>query len=298
MAAKNDLVQSICKGEGKRFRGVLCEYYELDTEKCELLRDELLHAVFEKGRCQPLQRIVRPLVAKHLIRYGYHHACQDFHKNVNALAEGFTEQYIRNQRLHKGYTLYVLRKFINEIVYCKILDYVQQEGLLPKMVCGECVHLSREKPHICERMTITGEKDTKEIPNPFYQQKRTPGERACKEGFEPYTFTSVDSIGNVEHSPDDGMQQQIVFEHWAFLLAKRVEHATTAEDKKIFGRQHIVFGRMAQLRWEGFDWPNAITRVADECGVNPRTIKRDLHQIKQFLRTKCPEWFKSTDFIT
>ncbi len=298
MREKEDLVQSICKGEGKQFRGIMCGYYEPDAQECELLRDEPLQAVFEKGRCQPLQHIVRPLVKKHLERYDYQKDCQDFKKSVKALAEGFAEQYIRKQKLHGGCLLPVLRGFINRIVSRKILDYVQQEGILPKMLCGECVHLSQEKPHICERMTIISKGE--EMPNEHYRTKRTPGEKACKDGFEGYKFMSEEAIGEFAHPPDsdfDEFRSGVAFEHIAFLLAEQAENAADAEKRKIGNRQHYVFVRVAQLI-KGMEKAGAIAIVADECGVNLRTIKRDLDQIERFLHTKCPEWFKITDFNT
>lgn len=288
--AKSDVVNSICQGEEKRFRGEVCEYYDQNTKACTLLRDEPLQVVFEKGRCQPFENIVRKQVIKYLREFKY----QESLENMTRIAESIAEQYIKPARL-RVHTLPALLRFIATIVFRKVIDRLEEEGVLPKKECGACRHLSQAEPYFCERaMLIINEQ---EILNPHYRETRNPSDYACKNGFEPYTFQSLESLQqngpqskkfleNVTSSADDDVTEFHVYvwvEHHRFLLKERQKQAT-GEKQKIYHRQRSVFLRLTQLILrEGKTRNEAIAVIARELGYSRKQIRRDVDALEKFL---------------
>ena len=293
---KDERIYAICKGEAKRFHGIPCEYYEPHSSQCQLLRESPLQVIFEHGRCKPLENIVQKLVIKYSNKFGY----QESSENLKRIAVSIAELHIKPQKLAKGHTFPVLQQFIRTIVYRKLIDRLQEEGILPKQQCGECIYLPEAKVLICERVTIIREGDSKEILNPFYHKKRNPSDSACKEGFEPYRFQAREFIEQKHlanttqtqqfiQSPDDNFsafQEQVWIEHVIFLLAERAEHAI-GEKRKIYTRQFHVFIRMLQFVWgEGKKRNESISLLAKELGCSVKNIKRDIDTIHQFLQKK------------
>lgn len=291
--AKTDFVNSICKGKEKRFRGEVCESYDQNTKECALLRDEPLQVVFKKGRCQPFENIVRKLVIKYLRKFKY----QESLDNMTRIAESIAEQYIKPARL-RVHTFPALLRFIGTIVFRKVIDRLEEEGVLPKKECGACRHLSQTEPYFCERgMVII---NNEEIPNQHYRETRNPSDYACKNGFEPYKFQSLESfqqnrsqpkefLENVTSSADDDVTEFHVYvwvEHNRFLLKERQKQAT-GEKRKIYRRQRSVFLRMTQLiLGEGKKRNEAIAVIARELGYSRKQIRRDVDTLEKFLRAQ------------
>lgn len=291
--AKTDVVNSICKGEEKRFRGEVCEYYDQNTKECTLLRDEPLRVVFEKGRCQPFENIVRKRVIKYLREFKY----QESLENMTRIAESIAEQYIKPARL-RVHTLPALLRFIGTIVFRKVIDRLEEEGILPKKECGACRHLSQTEPHFCERaMLIINEQ---EIPNPHYRETRNPSDYACKHGFEPYKFQSIESLQQNRSQPQGFLENaassahndvtdfhvRVWVEHHRFLLKERQKQAT-GEKRKIYRRQRSVFLRLTQLiLGEGKTRSEAIVIIARELGYSRKQIRRDVDALEEFLRAQ------------
>jgi hypothetical protein len=222
---------------------------------------------------------------------------QESLENMTRIAESIAEQYIKPARL-RIHTLPALLRFIGTIVFRKVIDRLEEEGILPKKECGACRHLSQAEPYFCEKaMLIINEK---EIPNPHYRETRNPSDYACKNGFEPYKFQSIESLQQNSSQPQGFLENaassahndvtdlhvRVWVEHHRFLLKERQKQAT-GEKRKIHRRQRSVFLRLTQLiLGEGKTRSEAIVIIARELGYSRKQIRRDVDALEEFLRAQ------------
>jgi hypothetical protein len=273
-----DLVQVFCKGEGTRFGGIWCEFYQRDSGECRLLKDFELQEIFEKGRCTPSEILQRAL-AKHLEKYRDR---LDPAEHIESMAFEIAVR-LSLKRLTQGYELYVLQGYINRTVYCSVIQMLRREDPLVKRQCGSCKHLSRSRPSICQRQTIPDSRHGKQ-PHPYYGTPRNLTDRACKEGFDTFETASIEASPEI-HQPLIAAEPDmtgILLADMLALLSKRRANAEDSRAKKHYERQYLVFCQLLDLLKQGHSQKEAIGVIAVTLGVSVKTIQRELSAIKEF----------------
>lgn len=274
----HDLMNVFCKGEGRRFGGAVCPYFEADTGECRLLRDDDLREVFEKGRCTPFEMVKRAL-SKHLEKYRdvVHPA-----EHLDAMAFEVAVR-LTSKRLKQGFQIYVLQGYINRTVYCSVIEMLRREDPLVKRQCGTCRHLSRSRPSRCQRPTIMspgeGEQD-----NPLYDTPRNQTDRACKHGFEPVESISLEDSPAISASLQaaEADTSEILLVDMIKLLAKRASEAVRGRARKRADRQYLVFCQLAERCKDGETHQDAVRGIAEDFGVSVKTIQREISELKAF----------------
>ncbi|MDM8524954.1 hypothetical protein QUF80_16410 [Desulfococcaceae bacterium HSG8] len=271
---KNDLIALFCKGEGKRFRGERCEHYEIFTDECRLLRDRKMKDVFEKGRCEPCVMVERA------VKWNFYR----YKDRVNP--EEYTEVWeiceaIKKHTLHIP-KLPVLIGYINRSVYTEAIRILIEIGILVRGICDNCVHLSLSKVYVCTRAYVLV--DGKEIENPLYDKKRNPSDKACKDGFEPYDFKSLDTDDIDPPAVTDPGEEFLIIESMKKLLVLRTDRAKDETTKKIYERQYVIFCRFVNLVREGHSDKKALKAIAKKLGVSVKTVERDMEEVRKFLK--------------
>jgi len=272
-----DLIALFCKGDGTRFKRIRCEYYEVFTGECKLLKKDNMEDIFEKGRCEP-GTMAENAVKRNLYLYRDHINPKEHLKTITWEAS----EILKKKKLRTP-ILPVLIGYINKTAYTEVIRTLIEIGILPKGECGECVYLSLSKPYTCQRAYII--KDGEKLENPLYGEKRNPSDRACKEGFEPYEFDDVDDgeFPDIQEGPEDSF---LIVESMKKLLIQRAEKTKDENTKKKYERQYVIFCRFATLVQEGYSEEEALNIIAEKIGKSGKTVERDMAEIREFLKTK------------
>ena len=120
-----DLIGEYCKGQS-RFPA-WCGEFDVFSQECDLLKDAPMQAIFERGRCQPFEMVKAAVRG----RLAYFADClpRDVKTEyANALPVELAEK-IKAQQLKKGFSLPVLKGYINRTVYSEIPKILAKEGL-------------------------------------------------------------------------------------------------------------------------------------------------------------------------
>ncbi len=289
-----DLIRLICAGAGNRFGGIVCKFYVRLTAECELLKKERLDPIFKNGRCNPY-RFLKSAIEKNLKRYKDVVNVQEYASSIAFLLS----KRLEDMRLKKGYNLAVLIGYIKKSAYTEVIQFLQNEGLLEKKNCGNCIFLSEIKPYVCRRENIEViENRVGELkPNPFYQKARNKTDK-CQEGFKPHAFVSInkDDDHNAEdnfqsdvseklsdHSSVENIGDRLEIEKIGEMLKRRATDTKHNNTKKIYKRQHNVFVNLYHYISEGYSIRKAIQLIAIKIGKNVKTIERDIYDIRAFL---------------
>jgi hypothetical protein len=194
-AGVHDLIRSICGGAGNRFKGSRCHYYEPSTGDCSLLKEGKMDTLFEKNpRCNP-KRMLEAAVSKNYRRYKDSINPADY---ITATVFTLFGR-LKEKRLTRGYNLAVLHGYINQAAYNEVQKTLQDENLLLKRLCGNCVFLSHARPPICTQKEYRDRLTGRLTANPHYGKVRVPSKDFCMEGFKPL---SVFSMSRYEDSDD------------------------------------------------------------------------------------------------
>ena len=257
-----DLVRLICAGAGNRFGGIVCKFYVRLTAECDLLKKEKLDPIFKNGRCNPY-RFLKSAIEKNLKRYKDVIHVQEY---VSSIAFVLSKR-LKDVRLKKGYSLAVLIGYIKKAAYTEVILFLQNEGVLEKKNCGNCIFLSELKPYVCRRENVDAiENVVKELkPNPFYLKERNKADK-CQDGFKTYAFVSInkddDQTGEdnfqpgtseklADHSANETLDDRLEIEKIGEILKRRATDTKHSNTKKIYKRQHNVFVNLYQYISEG-----------------------------------------------
>ncbi len=289
-----DLVRLICAGAGNRFGGAVCGFYVRLTAECDLLKKEKLDPIFKNGRCNPY-RFLESAIRKNLMRYKDIIHVQEY---VSSIAFVLSNR-LKDIRLKKGYSLAVLIGYIKKAAYTEVILFLQNEGVLEKKMCGNCIFLSELKPYICRRENIDvindGMRQLQD--NPFYLKERKKADK-CQDGFQPHTVVSInidrdhDSADNYNSkisekfedlSTLENSDDRIEIEEINEILKKRAVDTKHKNTKKIYKRQHNVFINLYHYISEGYSIRKAIQLIALKIGKNVKTVERDINDIRTFL---------------
>jgi hypothetical protein len=277
-----DLIKVFCKGEGKRFAGIVCRYFDLETHECRLLREFDLKEIFENGRCAPLEMVKRAL-SKHLDKY--RDVIQPS-EHLKAMAFEIATR-LASKRLNQGFQIYVLQGYINRTVYCSVIEMLRREDPLMKRQCGNCKNLSLSRPHTCQCETIITPTEG-EQPNPIYNMPRNFTDRACQYGFDPIETTSIDASPMIRSSLQTTHLNTtgILVADMMNMLAHRAEEAVDRRTKKRHNRQHLVFCQLITMMEQGATQNEAVSNIAEALEVSEKTIHREISELKAFFQEK------------
>jgi len=253
-----------------------------------------MEAVFKKGRCNP-NHILKSAVRKNLMKYRHLIDAREYTHSIIFILSNR----LKDTRLKKGHNLAVLIGYINKASYTEVILVLENEGLLEKKMCGNCIFLTESKPYVCRReniyITIKGVTQLKE--NPFYLKERKKTDK-CHEGFQSHTFLSIN--GDKDHDSTDNYnlripeeledvsaveksEDRIEIEEIKEILKKRAISTKHKNTKKIYKRQHNVFINLYHYMSEGYSIRKAIQLIATKIGKNVKTIERDIDEIRAFL---------------
>jgi hypothetical protein len=289
-----DLIRLICAGAGNRFGGIVCKFYVRLTAECELLKKERLDPIFKNGRCNPY-RFLKSAIEKNLKRYKDVVHVQEYASSIAFVLS----KRLEDMQLKKGYNLAVLIGYIKKSAYTEVIQFLQNEGLLEKKNCGNCIFLSEIKPYVCRRENIEViENRVGELkPNPFYLKERNKTDK-CQEGFKPHAFVSINKDDDhsaednfkldvseklSDHSAIENIGDRLEIEKIGEMLKRRAIDTKHSNTKKIYKRQHNVFVNLYHYISEGYSIRKAIQLIAIKIGKNVKTIERDIYDIRAFL---------------
>ncbi len=288
MKSKKDLIAQLCRGEGKRFRG-RCQYYLPLSDDCRLLKNHELREVFNKGRCNPYERL-KEAVVRFLRTYKDINEPKDHHESMT------TELSVRmrEKRLEKGWTLAFLLSYVRNAARNEVIDHRQKEKKLLKKICLDCWCLSQSKPYTCQRPTIRTP-EGEEIGNSRYNRKRNLYDPACA-GFEPRPHRDIplDEIPppsiepadiDVSKSSEDYEPEYEMVTSIQRLFSER-EATAKGERKDINKRQYLIICQLIQFIEEGYSQREAMERIDEELGIHKRTRQRDFKEIRKVLLEK------------
>jgi hypothetical protein len=268
-----DLISVFCNGEGDNFEGP-CQHFLSLTAECSLLKAQTMAEVFAKGRCKP-HNMVKAAVKGNLRPYVEP-------KTHLAALTFLVSEHVKKQQLYKGWKIYFLKSYINRTAYCKVIGLLEKEGILPKGVCKNCVHLSHAKPYCCQKETINSATPL-ESENPYYQKKRNLFDRACKEGFEPYTVESLDhELETYDHAYSRSSSENLL-ERCVQVLAERAKQAQGKKRKQICERQYTIFCYLHHLLEQGLSRKEAVKDLVSTLGIAQKMLDRDLREIREYL---------------
>jgi len=237
----------------------------------------------------------------HTDAYGIFH--EDKSKYIDSIAFMIISQ-IKSTKLSIGHNLATLKGYINKTAYHEILKVLKDEGLIAKKkICGNCIHLSISRPHICLRVSAdpaTADNLDYEV-NPYFQKNRNKYDPACKYGWKGYAMDSLenkfDGSGNIDselatsenqvtNSEEESFSNRSDIEEIRNLLRHRKNSALQTSNKTKFKRQYIIFNELEHLFNEGLDSKEAIAKIGNQIGKSDKTIHRDLEEIREFLKTR------------
>ncbi|MCP4345467.1 MAG: hypothetical protein GY795_08065 [Desulfobacterales bacterium] len=283
-----------------------CEHYNIALKECILLRDRKLQEIFQNKRCNPSQ-IIHNTVS-YLLNKRYKSITRgkvDPGEHIERLVFEIQNKIIKKAEFKKGFSRPYLLSYIKRTSYIEVLILLQQEGVLPKGKCGNCIHLSLSMPYTCQREKLFPDKQGEPYkPNPWYGKNRSPDDRKCESGFEPvYTdeYTEDDlqdsSPGDYNRTPWDIIFERMENEqtahsnmiemmHGTKCLDMRVQNAADGNTRQKYERQYIIYSNLTHLCHEGTSLEKGLETIAGRLGVSLRTVKRDWKDIKEYLAKK------------
>ncbi|MDM8523689.1 hypothetical protein QUF80_09985 [Desulfococcaceae bacterium HSG8] len=281
---QNDLIRSFCEGAGRRFGRLPCEHYDHSDRHCRLLEKQEMSEFWEKCRLNTLKIL-------HKYALGY---LENFIKEWNfpiEKAENIRAEDIdfksvmtrlKKKKLTQGYTLAVWLAYVKTTIYREIKRNLARQGMIPREVrCGSCRYLSGSAPYICSKK---GE-----------PRKKTDGDNC-----EDYCFDIVITESGIEEKdiPPVAETPETLLEEKEKrrnplssvikdALSTRIREAKPGTRKReIYKRQCEIFIELLHLISEGMPKKEAEKALAGEYNINERTIRRDIADIREFLKKK------------
>lgn len=279
-----DLIIRFCDGNPADFIE-RCPHFIFASEECDLLTDSPMQRVFEQGRCLPEKNLLKPTVRGTLTRYAdlFHDDLSQPENYLDSLTFEIAER-IKRCSLKKGFTIYVLKEYINRAVENGVLDFLIAEGKLSRRICGNCCNLSLSEPYSCHRKTIVnfhGE----EVENAWYMQPRNQSDAACKTGFEPYRSEN-ESAKIFDRKDSAALPLPGWIEQIEVILSERAARESLPKKKAIYERHYAIFVNMKHFLSEGMERRAAIEKIADDLGETLKTVYGDLNEIQKYLQQK------------
>ena len=268
----NDLISLYCLGDTKEAEAP-CEQL-LPPEICRLLRDEVLHVIFDQGRCRPTV-LLQTTVTGQLKRYRDLFSPDPPEDYAASLTFELVKQ-LEYQHLTNHPTLPALKSYFNVAGARAVVALLEELNLLVPRTCGNCIHLSLSKPYLCEHPDL-----------PWRGKTRIPSKKACQQGFEAYTLEPLTSTTPLPPTkPKIPVIAAIELENLLLLLAERAEQEEGTKSKQRYERQFTIFSAFSHLIVQGYTRKEAVDEILRLLNINARTLRKDLHEIKEFFVKK------------
>lgn len=290
----NDLVAKYCEGTDEQFLGVPCHGYCEEKRECQYLKAGDVESLLESGQCPSIEWI-RNIVQKSLKKYPQVYVvwqkreqCQeDFTTHVETLTYLIIQELKKKADWTDNYSLPAFYNYLKETVPHRLKDVLKANRYIENMTCGDCVHLSRQKPFYCEREKQQQHQQNEQGPRPV--RRRRPSMRACPNGFElrlaDYTEHRLANAMMPDES-NEAEQEASLQDTCCAALEERYLYETGMK-RKIYKRHYRSFMRMLQLCLnEQTKRSRAIRMIAEELAISEKQMKRDLTAILEFLRAQ------------
>jgi hypothetical protein len=203
------------------------------------------------------------------------------------------QQHIQTDNLAAWY------KYVNKTVYLEIKKRLIQRGLVPeKKNCGSCRFLSDLRPYFCANIEETRKKTDPPCENyspriAYFRSldedsSHQPGEALHRS--DRLLLEMINKVSPVISTPEsiaimEEEQAQPALTIITAMLAKRPEgEKIGSKRRKRYMRHYTVFTNILGLLSQGFPKEDAVKRLAEKFAVNEKTIRRDIDEIKTFLR--------------
>lgn len=272
----SELSRSICRGFGRMFEGIRCDYLrtETGTDLCTLLGERRIMDICRKGRCT---YSVRDMTQKKMSQ------------SLPSLDEGedldLERVFGRLERNCSERTLSIDHWFnlVGLAFRNASIDLARRRGVTPSAnSCGACNHLTSSNPFHC---LISGE-------------FRAKGDSVCEDyspfrvGFEAITnerpidaFLLKESIAKAAEDERQDLDRRFV-ESIEYALRARVLKETNTQRRSTYTRQYNVFVNLRHALKVVDSVQEAAGILARQLDVPRNTVRDDIQQIRAFLQRR------------
>ncbi len=300
-----ELIEAICGSAGKKFDRTSCLYYaHVPAKQCRLLKELRMEGFWEQ--CRGAYFILYEAVQVWSKRFQARYPglpideAEDF--DFQGVIRRLQKQKVDVENLAAWY------KYVNKTVYLEIKKTLIQRGLIPeKRNCGSCKYLSESKPYVCIKTGKAGKKT--DPPCKAYSlniayfmsiDEESSSGNGHNQQPPDRLFLEVMTTKNHEvKTPETLILAKEEKERSALaailaMLAQRPDKEKPGSKKgKKYQRHYTVFSNIISLLAKGIPKEAAVKNLAKKMSVNEKTIRRDIAEIKHFLREKhALEWLQ------
>ncbi len=280
-----DKIRLFCEGEYKDFEGIPCRYYIRSDRACQLLRAQKAEKFWKKCRLNSIELICRASDRYFLcFKKKYYAIAIDEHEDIDFAA---IVGHLKKQTLKKD-SLISWIAYVNTLVFRAVIDFLHKKyGIPKKRRCGNCRFFPGSSPYIC---TSKGEKKKKgDFPCENYAWK--PPSVITPEPIDDETETPASESENKD-DPGNEMLSCII----ALLIARVKEEAPGSKKREVCKRQYEIFvaflHKLSEIEPES-DLNDIIRQRSDIIKqifkifkVDEKTVRRDIQDIREFLKEK------------
>ncbi|NJL58570.1 MAG: hypothetical protein HC887_01870 [Desulfobacteraceae bacterium] len=328
---KRDVIRLFCEGHEKRFKKVSCRYYQ--HFQCILLEHN------KDGRCNALPCHQLPCehydaadkrcALRSSLMEIFWKECR--YDNIRYLYDTSNRHSESLKRTYKGYIddredvdfvrlaeelkkaeldKPLLSKWINYVsasIYRSIRNILDKRGLVyRKKECGTCRYLSASSKYCYQKHVARNKTD-----------------KPCEDYAQPYVVIgSTDADGHDDNPPEEMIHrdsenpeisetpetlllkkeaaEQQPISVMKQLLSQRIDsQLPNSKRRQICQRQYDLFTNFLHLLSEGIEPEDAKKMLAEKLEAEPKTISRDISDIREFSeRKKCPKMAKQDSLIS
>jgi hypothetical protein len=273
--------QLTCEGLTPLFKERPCENYSKPPPQCSLLKERAIIRLCETGRC--IFAMIGFVQEKLAEQFDHLDGREDI--DLEPLRDRLRRVVWEGSSNPAGWLMYV-----KTAVQRATVRALAKQRLMPEEKnCGTCVRLSKSNPRECQ---VCGD----------IKRAR---DRAC----DNYHFLPITIGAGSEHGSDDsseegetnwspaaierseeaqrGVDARMDLESLRLELAKRVEAEKQGTRRRaIFARQYELFVNLYRLLGEVDSYEEAFRILSQQLGVDQRTVRRDLADIRKFFRSR------------
>jgi len=281
-----DRIWLFCEGEYKDFEGIPCRYYIRSDRACQLLRAQKTEKFWKKCRLNSVEVIYRA-VNRYLIVFKkkYHKLPIDEHEDID-----FAEiiGHLKKQTLKKD-TLISWISYVNTTVFRAVRHYLYiKYGIAEKRACGNCTAFPESPPYIC---ASKGEKKKKTDPPCESYKLKLPSIIIAVSLNEKIDIPDPSSENKEEEFGNDQMSCII-----DLLIARMKQEAPKSKKREVCKRQYELFVAFlhelseiepeADLKDMIKQRADMIKKLAQKFKFDEKTVRRDIQDIREFLKEK------------
>ncbi|OQX05217.1 MAG: hypothetical protein BWK80_52510 [Desulfobacteraceae bacterium IS3] len=291
---RQDKIRLFCEGKYESFQNIPCRYYIRSDRACRLLRAQKTEAFWKKCRVNSIELIYRA-VNRYLFIFKkrYYYIPIDEHEDIDFAA---IIGRLKKQTLKKD-TLISWIAYVNITAFREVRHYLHAKYAIPeKRTCGSCIAFPGSPPYIC---TLKGEERKKtDLPCESYAWKPplvvTPGV------INEETDIPDPSSENKEEEFGDEVLSCIT----DLLIERFKAHAPGSKKREVCKRQYEIFVAFlhelseiepaSDLKDMIKQRPDMIKKLANDFGVDEKTVRRDIQEVREFLKEKMSLCFEKS----